>query len=92
LVFPQLRCGNEQLYWKSIEDILTFIRITADARASISSGVLCGFFAKAKPAMVGISDFENLGIPFGAMLASFARHQLEMARCPAVEYREHRTH
>jgi hypothetical protein len=83
-VFAQTAFDTEELYWKSIDHVLMFMRQTAGARAVISGKFLCELFAEAKPAITSISDFQNPEIPFETILGNHVRRQLETARDFAI--------
>jgi hypothetical protein len=79
-VLAQPRFENEELYWKSMGDVLGFMRATADMRSVISGRLLYGLFNEAKPARMKVTDFEKPKVPFDTVLLNHVRRQLEVVR------------
>jgi hypothetical protein len=88
-VLAQPRFDDEELYWKSIEDLLYFVRSGADSRDVISGRFLCGLFDAAKPSVMKISDFDHPDVPFDAILSNHIQHQLRAARHSVIRDLEH---
>jgi hypothetical protein len=75
---------DPDLYWKSIEDFLIFVKKIADARSAIPGHVLCDLFDEAKPHIMQINDFNNPTIPFESILMNYVTRQLNMAQSFAI--------
>jgi hypothetical protein len=83
-VLAQPTFEDQELYWKSIDDFLVFMRYQADTRKRIPGAFLCGLFDTAKPAITKMSDFETSNIPLEAIIDSHIRYKLESARHSAM--------
>jgi hypothetical protein len=76
---------DPDLYWKSIEDFLIFIKKIADARSMIPGRVLCDLFDEAKPHIMQINDFNNPKVQFDAILMNYVTRQLKAAQAFATK-------
>jgi hypothetical protein len=79
LVLAQPTFGDQELYWKSINDFLFFAAAIAGRRKPISGKCLLALFEATKPSIMAISDFSNPSIPFEQIKQTIANRCLKQA-------------
>jgi hypothetical protein len=88
LVLGQPSFDEPELYWKSIDDFLTFAAFVASSRARIPGTTLLDLFQQAKPYIMKIQDFEDPSISFDEIIANTARGYLKAATDFALQNSE----
>jgi hypothetical protein len=88
LVLGQPKLTEEDLYWKSIEDLLFFTRSVARRRDHFSGDFLLGLFNEAKPWIMRIIDFTNPSIPFQEIIQNVTNEHLTAVQNDAIRETE----